>query len=344
MTAPRDHPSSHPSPWRVALALALVYVSWGTTYVATSAGVKRLPPLLFGGTRILCAGLVLLGFLALSGRGARIGGRDLVWTWIVGVCLFVGGNGLINVAQQTVPSGLAAVLVATTPLWMALLEAIWPRGYHLTGRGWLGLFLGLAGVILLMADKVSTHSNFDGAGYLLVLASAFSWAVGPFLHRRRHGSLSPIASAAWQMVLGGSSLVLLACCLGETQTLSADRFTPASVFPFFYLLVVGSLTGFVAFIWLLQHVSPALAGSYAYVNPVVALLVGWLIADETLTLHVIGGMVVILAGVALVRAGARRSVLVTAEPPDALKPPEKGLLSAPGHFTVTDRHGVPERT
>jgi drug/metabolite transporter (DMT)-like permease len=289
-------------------------MSWGTTYVATSAGVKRFPPLLFGGTRILCAGVVLLTFLMLSGRRVKVVGHDLVWTWIVGICLFVGGNGLINVAQKTVPSGLAAVLVATTPLWMALLETVWPMGYRLSGRGWLGLFLGLIGVVLLMADKLSAPAGTGGAGYLLVLGSAFTWAVGPFLHRRHRGSLSPVVSAAWQMVLGGGSLVLLACCIGEARTLSADSFTLANVFPFFYLLIVGSLIGFVAFTWLLGHVSPALAGSYAYVNPIVALLVGWLIADETLTVRVIGAMVIILAGVALVRAGVRRTVAVESKP------------------------------
>ncbi len=338
-------PSSppHPSPWRVTLALGLLYVSWGTTYLATGEGVKTLPPFLFGGTRLLLAGLVLLGFLKLTGRRATMTGRDFGWTWLVAVCMFVGGNGLVNVAQQTVPSGITSVLVATTPLWMALLETACSTGERLTVRGWLGLLLGLAGVVLLTADKLNAHTGTVGVGYLLVIGSAISWAVGASLQRRRRVAASPLASAAWQMTFGGASLVFLGCCLGQAEGLTAERFTPGAVAAFFYLLVVGSLIGFVAFTWLLGHVSTPLAGSYAYVNPVVALLVGWLIANETLSARVLGGMVVILAGVALVRTGSGWRHPAAAETAEELFPPEKGLLAAPGRFNVTERRGVRER-
>ena len=295
---------THPPAWRVVLALGLLYISWGTTYLATGAGVKTVPPLLFGGSRLFLAGLVLLGFLRLTGRRVKMSGRDFGRTWLVGVFLFVGGNGLVNVAQQTVPSGIASVLVATTPFWMALLETISPTGERLSVRGWLGLLLGLAGVVLLTADKLSAHLGGIGVGYLLVIGSAISWAFGAILQRRSKVAASPVACAAWQMVLGGASLVVLGCSLGHAQELRVERITPTAIAAYFYLLVIGSLIGFVAFTWLLSHVSSALAGSYAYVNPVVALLVGWLIADEVLSARVLCGMMVILAGVALVRTGS----------------------------------------
>jgi drug/metabolite transporter (DMT)-like permease len=166
--------------------------------------------------------------------------------------------------------------------------------------------------------------------------------MGAFLQRRRRLVVAPLTSAAWQLFLGGGSLALLAACLGEARELTADRFTPVVIAAFFYLLVVGSLIGFVAFNWLLGHVSVGLAGSYAYVNPVVALLVGWMITGESLTARVVGGMAIILAGVALVRTGHRPAP--PPEPRDDAAPPKKGLLTASGRFTVTERNGVQEKS
>ena len=344
MTAPTSRSPIHVSPWQVGLALGLVYTSWGTTYLATGEAVKTMPPCLFSGVRLFSAGLVLLGYLVLSGRRTKMNGRDFVWTWLVGICLFVFGNGLITFAQKTVPSGVASVLVATTPLWMAVLEAAWPTGERLSVRGWLGLLVGLAGVVLLMVHRLDISAGADGVGYLLVIGSALAWALGAFLQRRRRAAGSLLASAAWQMVLGGGSLALLGCCLGETESLTAASFTPLTVGAFFYLLVVGSLIGFVAFTWLVGHVTSALAGSYAYVNPIVALLVGWLIGGEALTGRVIGGMVVILAGVALVRSGIGRRLPPADEAANDRPAPEKGLLAGSGRFTVTERNSVPERS
>ena len=324
MTSP-----SRPSSLRIGLALGLVYTAWGTTYFATGQGVKTMPPALFSGVRLFLAGLVLLAFLRLTGRRVKMCGRDLASAWLFGICLFVGGNGLITVAQQTVPSGVASVLAATTPLWMAVLEAAWPTGERLSSRCWFGLLIGLGGVVLLTADKLQGTPGTLGFGYLLGLGSAFAWAFGAFLQRRRRVAGSLVTSAAWQLVFGGGSLALLGCWLGETAALSADKFTPVTVTAFLYLLVVGSLVGFVAFTWLLGHVSTGLAGSYAYVNPVIALLVGWVLVGEPLTPRVFGGMVVILLGVALVRSGAK--------PPADRAAPEMGRRRAPGRYSVTER-------
>jgi drug/metabolite transporter (DMT)-like permease len=303
----RFHPRKPPL-WQVLLALAWVYLSWGTTYLAIREGVKTLPPGLFGGLRIAAAGAVLLAWLALRGRGVRLPWRELGAAWLVGGLLFVGGNGLVTVGMKTVPSGVGSVLVATTPLWMALLEAASPRGERLSARGWLGLLLGLGGVALLWAGKAHDGAAVAGVGPLLLLGSALAWSVGSFIHRHRRGPTPLLLSAAWQSLLGGGTLALVGLAAGEAGALSAEQFTPRAVGAFFYLLTVSSLVTFVAYLWLLRHVSAALAGTYAYVNPAVAVLLGWLLADEPLTPALVGGLAVILAGVALVRASALRGL------------------------------------
>jgi drug/metabolite transporter (DMT)-like permease len=295
-------------PARPALALAftLVYLSWGTTYFAIKEGVKTLPPGLFGGLRIGAAGLVLLAGLAARRTSLRMPWRDFLRTWLIAVFLFVGGNGLITFAEKTVPSGVAAVLVATTPLWMALLESCHPRGERLAARGWLGVLAGLVGVGVLWADKLGRPVDLiTEVGPLLVLGSAFAWSVGSFWQRLKPARADHLVTAAYQMFLGGG-LALLGLALGEAREVGPEALTVQAVGAFFYLLVVGSLIGFVAYTWLLRHVSAALAGTYAYVNPVVALLVGRLLGGEPITLSVAGGMLVILAGVALIRTGATR--------------------------------------
>jgi len=288
----------------VGLALTVVYLCWGTTYLAIKEGVSELPPGLFGGVRLLLAGLVVLAYLACKGEPFLLTRRDSLWLWFMGSVLFVGGNGLVNLAEKTVPSGVASVLVATTPLWMALLELSLPRGERLTRLGWLGLGLGLLGVGVLMSGRLHSAAleEFDWLGPCFLLGSAFCWALGSVLQRHRRTTGTYLMMAAWQMVLGGGTLAVLGLACGEARTIAALEAVPIrGLLAFFHLLVFGSLLGFVAYTWLLGHVSSALAGTYAYVNPVVALLLGWLVAGEPLTAMGLGGMVVILAGVALVR-------------------------------------------
>jgi drug/metabolite transporter (DMT)-like permease len=296
-----------PSPWKLVVAFALVYISWGTTYLAIKEGVKteQLPPALFGGTRVCLAGLLLLGFLRLRGQSLRLPWRELGSVSLIGLLLFVAGNGLITVAEKTVPSGVAAVLVASTPLWMALLEMLWPRGERLCTRGWVGLLIGLAGVLIVLAPKLQEAGSLQNLGFLLVLGSAGSWSVGALLLRYRRSRVSHLTAAAYQMAIGGGALALIGLAIGETRELTPEHLTPGAVFAFFYLLIVGSLVGFVAFNWLLGHVSAAQAGTYAYINPLVAILVGWLFGNEEISGWIIGGMAVILAGVGLVRSGGQ---------------------------------------
>jgi drug/metabolite transporter (DMT)-like permease len=301
-------PSRRPAAWTVVLAFTLVYLSWGTTYLAIKKGVKDegLPPALFAGSRVCLAGCLLLGLLALGRQPIRLPRGDWPSVVLSGCLLFVGGNGLITLAEKTVPSGMAAILVATTPLWIALLESAWPGGERVRQRGWLGLALGLAGVLVLLAPRLGDGPDglLQEIGPVFVLTSALCWSLGSVV-LRYHGVRGPhLAAAAYQMVIGGGSLALLGLALGEAERLPA-RVTPGAVGAFVYLLVVGSLIGFVAFNWLLGHVSAARVGTYAYVNPVVAVLVGCLLDGEELTSAMVAGIAVILAGVALVRGRSR---------------------------------------
>jgi drug/metabolite transporter (DMT)-like permease len=297
-----------PARWSVVLAFFLVYSCWGTTYLAIRKGVEVFPPALFGGSRIALAGLILLVYLAVRRQPLRMAWDDFVWTAVVGCLFFVGGNGLITFGEKYIASGVASILVATTPLWMALLETLWPWGERLRIRGWLGLLVGLSGVLLLMAPRLQHGENLlQDAGPLLVLGSSLAWSVGSFILRYRRVPGSHLTGAAYQMLVGGTGLLVIGLLWGEGQELDANEFTVQGVYAFFHLLVFGSLIGFVAYNWLLGHVPATLAGTYAYVNPLVAIVVGWFLNHEEITIWIAGGMAVILAGVALVRSGGAKS-------------------------------------
>jgi drug/metabolite transporter (DMT)-like permease len=295
---------SRPRPWAIPLAFTLLYLSWGTTFLAIRVGVDYFPPALFGGTRVGLAGGILLLYLKSRGESLRLGLGEFCWTALLGGIFFIGGNWMINLGERHVASGEAAILVATTPLWTALLESVWPAGERLTLRGWLGLVLGLLGVVVLKLDQ--PFGSRADRGAILVVGSAMAWAVGSFLLRRHRQRTAHLVSAAYQMLLGGGGLTLIGLALGEFHDLTAERFTVPGVYAFLHLLFIGSLVGFVSYNWLLGHVTTLQASTYAYVNPMVALLVGALFGDQVITLAIFGGMVVILTGVALVRTGVAR--------------------------------------
>lgn len=299
------------------LAFLVLYCSWGTTYLAIRIGVADLPPCLFGGSRLALAGMILLMVLAAGGQSLRLSRKELGIVALSGMLFFMGGNGLLTYAQTKIPSGMAALLVAQTPLWFALMESFVPGGERLTLRGWLGLILGLLGVVLL---KIDWQAGFAiDLGFFLATASSISWSLGSLLVRHRTTRLSPFVAAGYQMLLGGSALSLVGLALGEASRVNAETLTRSAVLAFFYLLVVGSLGGFVAYNFLLAHVSPALASTYAYVNPCVALWVGWLILDEPVHAYMIGCMVIILGGVGLIRSGGvRRTVASKPDEPAPL--------------------------
>jgi drug/metabolite transporter (DMT)-like permease len=315
MSSPRAvSNTTHPAAGTIVLAFALLYLSWGTTCYVIRRGVhyEGLPPALFGGLRVAAAGVLLLAYIGLRGDRLWLGVRELCWAGLGGLLLFVGGNGLLTAAMETVPSGIGAVLTAMTPLWMAVLESLLPRGDRLSAVGWFGLFVSLGGVVMLLlglgTGEASGPATAPYRGVLMVLGSTVAWAVGALVLRYHRPTASHLGVAAYQMLLGGGALCLVGLFLGEAGHVPA-RLTSTAVWSFVYLLVVGSLVGFVAFNWLLRHVSAAKVGTHAYVNPVVAIVVAWLLRDGDMTLTVVGGMAVILAGVALVRRAGTRTVV-----------------------------------
>jgi drug/metabolite transporter (DMT)-like permease len=310
MTSAADANSdSRPSAWALILAFGLVYVCWGTTYLALKKGVREegWPPALFGGVRIWMAGSILLCWQALRGQSLLLPGRDRMPLLLCGLIMFVGGNGLINAAGQTLDSSLCAVLAATTPLWVGLFEFFWPQGDRLSLRGWLGLLLGLAGVVILCVPKLRDSSNLTAdAGMLFALGSATCWALGSLVGRHKRVTCSHLTAAGYQMFLGGGGLTLVGVACGELQDMP-DHITAKSLGAFAWLLVAGSLLGYVAFNWLLAHVSVAQLGTYAYVNPAIAVTLGILDHEEA-TVWLVAAIAVILSGVALVRGGVRARV------------------------------------
>lgn len=301
-------PSSTPPAARVALALAAVYVIWGSTYLAIRFALEGgFPPFLLGGIRFVIAGALLFALLRWRGLPAPTPAQ---WrnTAVMGALMLLLGNGMVNLAETTVSSGLAAVTVASAPLWMAVFAGL--RGERPTRGEALGLAIGFAGVVWL-----STGGSLTGAplGLVALLLASVSWSFGSIWSRGRDLP-SPLMSAAAQMLCGGVLMLAAGLALGERlhglPTLHA-------LGAFWYLVVMGSLVGFSAYIWLLHHVRPALAGSYAYVNPAIAVLLGAWLARERFGARELVAMAVILAGVVIITfartAKANRPVPVAPE-------------------------------
>jgi drug/metabolite transporter (DMT)-like permease len=296
-----------PPAWALALGFGTIYLAWGTTFYAIKLGVQdeHLPPLLFGGLRIAAAGAMLLGYQWLAGATVWLSRHDAFRLFAVGFLLFVAGNGLIGYGQKTLESSVAAALVATTPLWIGLTATAFSRHERLTLRGWTGLLFGLGGVVTVLAPKLAhAQQPFDALGAVFVLGSAASWALGSVLLRHVRIDQPHLTVAGYQMFLGGGSMLLAALALDERSALPAEL-TLNAVLVLLYLMLVGSLAGFVAFNWLLGHVSATKVGTYAYVNPVIAVLIGWGFGEDV-TWELWLGMGVVLFGVFLVRGGERR--------------------------------------
>lgn len=301
MPAPSDAVSGP----RVALALAAVYLIWGSTYLGIRFALEGgIPPFLLGSTRFLVAGGVLYAWLRWHGHAAptRVQWRHLA---VMGLLLLALGNGMVNVAEQSVSSGIAAVAVASAPIWMGVFARL--RGEHPTRAEWVGIGIGFCGVLWLNADALRAGA---GWGMLALLVAAVAWSFGSIWSRGRDLP-SPFMTAAGQMLCGGAIMVVLALLTGERVSAVP---TAKALAAWGYLVVFGSLIAFSAYIWLLRQVRPVLAGSYAYVNPVIAVLLGAWLAQERTTATELGAMAVILAGVAVITL-ARRARGVPSPPP-----------------------------
>ena len=299
---------SRPSRLALIAAFAALYVIWGSTYLAILFAIDSIPPLLMAGSRFLTAGLLLYTIARWQGA-PRSGWIDWRTAAIVGACLLLGGNGGVTLAEQYVPSGLAAVIVATVPIYIALLG--WLTGTAARPRPlvWLGLAGGFCGVAILVASSLRMPTGDHpkaGFGMLILLVSSFLWSAGSLYSRRAKNAPSPFLAAGQQMLCGGALLLLGGIASGELRQFDSHRVTWLSLGAWFYLVTIGAIVAFSAYIWLLRHCDPAKVATYAYVNPVVAVLLGAAFAGETLTARTLVAAALIIGSVAVVITADQR--------------------------------------
>ena len=289
--------TSHRPTWLTLVCFGIIYFVWGTTYLAIRIGVREVPPFLLAGMRFLAAGLAL--YLWTIARGERSPtGRQWMSAFLLALPIFVFDYGLVFWAEQRVPSGLAAVLMATIPAFMALSEIIFLRTQRLTLRLALALLIGLGGVAVLMSRSLNLGGGpIDRAGAVALILGSFSWSVGSALTRRLPLPASKVVSSGAQMFAGGILLTLVAAVLGEFRNFHAATVSRGAWLSLVYLIVAGSIAAFTAYVWLIHHESPTKVGTYAYVNPAVAVVVGYFFGGEPLGLRTVLGTLFVLASV-----------------------------------------------
>jgi drug/metabolite transporter (DMT)-like permease len=306
MVTPLMDSRPRPSRTRIALAFAAVYVIWGSTYLAILYAIETIPPFLMAGTRFLIAGAVLYLWARLTG-GTRPSKAEWVATAITGILMLAVGNGAVTWSEQRIPSGLAALFVATVALWMVLLEFLRKNGTRPTRLSILGLLLGFGGVAVLVGPAALTNArDLDVLAALVLIGASLSWAAGSIYSRVLARPASASLGSGMQMLAGGVVLAIVGVSSGELRQVDVAAVTTRSALSLGYLIVFGSLVGFTAYAWLLRVCTPAAVATYAYVNPMVAMLLGWLIAGEQFGPRMIVAAAIILSGVALInRASAR---------------------------------------
>jgi drug/metabolite transporter (DMT)-like permease len=288
-----------PSYWQVFVAFAAVYLIWGSTYLAIRYAVESIPPFLMAGTRSLAAGLILYAFA--RARGA-VAPTFLHWrnAAIAGVLLLTIGNGGVTWAELVIPSSVTALLVALVPLWMVLLDWLRPKGNRPRPLVFAGLAVGFLGVALLGRGNVHGSGSAHVWAVTALMAASICWAIGSLFSRQSQKPASPLLSIAMQMISGGGALLILALLRGELATFSLSHVTPSSIGAWLYLTLVGSLVGFTAYVWLLQVSTPARVSTYAYVNPLIAVLLGCTIGHESASRELFVAGALIIAAVVLI--------------------------------------------
>ena len=308
VTKARLGTSPHPKPWSgqagsatlVLVAFAAVYIIWGSTYLAIRVGVESFPPLLLAGSRHLVFGLLFYPFFRW-----KTGVRPTLAHWrtaaLTGFLLLFVGNGGVCVAEQTVPSGVTALLVATVSLWMVLVDWLRPGGVRPVARVMMGLLLGFGGLALLVGPKdLGGSARINPVGVAILVVAAFAWACGSIYSKHGEMPSSPLLGATMQSLTGGIALWIVGWMSGEVRSLHLSAVSTRSWVAMAYLIFFGSMMGFTAYIYILKHSTATRVATYAFVNPVVALFLGWLILGESITMRTILAAAVILAAVLLV--------------------------------------------
>jgi drug/metabolite transporter (DMT)-like permease len=300
--------ASQPRAWKVLLAFAIIYFVWGSTYLAIRVGVREVPPFLLAGMRFLIAGIVLYGWMRARGTAsptARQWGAAL----FLAILIFVLDYGLVFWAERRVPSGITAVMMATIPVFMAIAEIVFLRTQRLSLRLGLALLIGLGGVAVLVGRTVSLgEAPVDTAGACALIVAAISWSVGASLSRKLPLPDAKAMSSGAQMLAGGVLLTLTAALLGEFRGFQVQAVSRAAWLALAYLIVAGSIVAFTAYVWLIHHESPTQVGTYAYVNPVVAVVLGYFLGGEAIGPRTLVGTLLVLVSVVVITTAPAKKV------------------------------------
>lgn len=299
----------HASRGQILAAFASIYLVWGSTYLAISYAVQTIPPFLMGGMRFVVSGALL--YIWARSRGAprptRLHWRNAI---IAGGFLLLGGNGAVVWAEQVVPSGLTALLVSILPFWLVIIEWVRPPHRRPSSAVIGGLILGFIGIIVLVGPAgMGGHGEVNPLGALVLILGSLSWAIGSFWSRDAELPESGLLTTGMEMLGGGVLLLIVGVVVGEISQFDVHRISGPSAAGLIYLVTFGSLLGFTSYIWLLDKVSPARLGTYAYVNPIVAVLLGWAIAGEKLSIRTGVAAAIVICAVALITT-ARSSAAV----------------------------------
>jgi len=291
---------THRPAWKTLLAFAIIYFVWGSTFLAIRVGVREVPPLLFAAMRFLVAGIVLYVWMAAKGERWPTR-RQWLSVVLLAFLIFVVDYGLLFWAEQRVPSGIAAVMMATMPVFIALSEILFLRTQRLTVRLTLALLIGIGGVAVLMSRALNLgDAPLDRAGAVALIIGSLSWSVASVLTRKLPLPPSKVMSSGAQMLAGGVLLTFAAAAFGEFHNFHPSTVSRGAWSSLLYLIVAGSIIGFTAYVWLIHHESPTKVGTYAYVNPVVAVLIGYLLGGEALGLRTILGTMFVLISVVVI--------------------------------------------
>src|SRR5712692_7273353 len=302
---------THRPKWKTLLAFAIIYFVWGSTFLAIRVGVREVPPFLLAAMRFLVAGLVLYGWMIARGERSPTG-RQWLSAFLLAVLIFVLDYGLVFWAERRVPSGITAVMMATIPVFMALSEIIFLRTQRVTVRLALALLIGIGGVAVLMSHSLNLGgAPIDRAGAVALIIAAMSWSVSSALTRKLPLAPSKVMSSGAQMLAGGVLLALTAAALGEFRNFRPWTVSRGAWLSLLYLIVAGSIIAFTAYVWLIHHESPTKVGTYAYVNPVVPVLLGYLLGGEALAPRTILGTAFVLISVVVITMTPAKKTVAT---------------------------------
>ena len=299
----------------VILAFGLVYLFWGSTYLGIDIAVQTIPPALMCGVRFSIAGVVMLAVCAATGRRIWYSARQIALAAVVGLLLLMGGNLTLSWAELSVPSGLAALIIAITPLWFLVLDSLLLGHHRISWRGKAGLALGMVGLLVLFWPELHSTSALGRRelwASLALIGGSFLWALGSVLSKRWQSGMDVFSATGWQMAAAGVGNFLFALLVGD---LSRVAWTTRGVSATLYLVVCGSWIGYTAYIWLLEHVPTSKVSTYAYVNPVVAVFLGWLILHERVDRFIVMGSVIVVLSVILVTSAKVSEKTVAEELP-----------------------------